>query len=368
MAFLVPLHWNPCYHTTPLNTAQRSHSGSISSPSNQPEASPIMRLTNIHGISLPLALWLLNDEYDYNPDPNSISVTTLLKSTKQIILKRRVESSDLEMDISDLIASRFGSAIHDSMEKSWNNNPKVSLKKLGYPDNVIELIRINPTAEELAATPNAIPIYLEQRVSRQIEVDGRKITVTGKYDQIVDGHIFDGKSTSVWSYLSGDKDEDYSKQGSAYRWLNPDIVTDDVMTIMFVFTDWQRMMTKTRADYPKIRTVDKEIPLMSLKDTEQFIVDKCREVFRLMNEPEDRLPECNDRELWRSDPTFKYYADPTKTDGRSTKNFDDAASANAYWKQEKGGKGIVITNPGEVKACAYCAAYEICKQRTKYDV
>jgi hypothetical protein len=371
MAFLVPFVWNTSYHKTLPEQLLGSLFGSFMSlhQIQKPFAKgSFMRITNVHGISLPLALWLLNDEYDYNPDPNYISATTLLKSTKQIILKRRVDSADLEMDLSDLIPSRLGSAFHDSMEKAWNNKPKISLKKLGYPDDVIDLIRINPTPEELAATPNAIPIYLEQRASRTIEVNGRKITIGGKYDQVVDGHIFDGKSTSVWGYLAGDKDEDYQKQGSVYRWLNPDIVTDDTMTIMFLFTDWQRMMTKTRADYPKIRTVDKEIPLLSLQDTEAFIRDKVAEVYRLIDEPEAKLPPCTDKELWRSAPTFKYYADPAKTDGRSTKNFDDAASANAYWKMEKGGKGVVITTPGEAKACAYCAAYEICNQRKSLDV
>ena len=324
-----------------------------------------MRITNQHGLSLPLALWLLNDEYDYNPDPNYISVTTLLKSVKQIILKRRVQVSDLEMDISELIPSRLGSSIHDSMEKAWIN-PAASLRKLGYGEDVINALSVNPTPGTLQ--DHQIPIYLEQRATRTIDIGGRKITIGGKFDQVLDGHIFDGKSTSVWSYLSGDKDEDHSLQGSMYRWLNPEIVTSDTMTIMFVFTDWQRAMTKSRADYPKIRAVDKEIKLKSLADTETFIRTKAGTVFDLMNAPEKDLPPCNDKELWRSAPTFKYYADPTKTDGRSTKNFDDAASANAFWKVEKQGRGVVITNPGEVKACAYCAAYDICEQRKSYDV
>ena len=49
-----------------------------------------MIITNNHGISLPLAVWLLHDDYDYVKDENYISATSLLKSTKQIILSKRI--------------------------------------------------------------------------------------------------------------------------------------------------------------------------------------------------------------------------------------------------------------------------------------
>ncbi len=54
-----------------------------------------------------------------------------------------------------------------------------------------------------------------------------------------------------------------------------------------------------------------------------------------------------------------------KTDGRSTKNFSNIHDANKF-KAEKGGRGIVITKPGEVKACAYCPAFNGCTQKDAY--
>ena len=71
-------------------------------------------LTNKHDLNLAMQVWLLNDNYDYNTDPKYISATSLLKSVKQIILERRL-SSGLEGDISDLITSKYGTAIHSAL-------------------------------------------------------------------------------------------------------------------------------------------------------------------------------------------------------------------------------------------------------------
>lgn len=52
-------------------------------------------ITNNTGVSLAMAVWLVNDDYDYQKaKPNYISVTTLLKPLRQIVLPRRVEEKD----------------------------------------------------------------------------------------------------------------------------------------------------------------------------------------------------------------------------------------------------------------------------------
>ena len=72
-----------------------------------------MKITNEQDIALPMAIWLLNDEYDYIDNPNYISVTTLMKPIKQIVLAQRVPAEKKEFDIADLIASRMGTALHE---------------------------------------------------------------------------------------------------------------------------------------------------------------------------------------------------------------------------------------------------------------
>lgn len=323
-----------------------------------------MKITNNYGISLPLAVWLLTDDYDYNDNPNYISATSLLKSTKQIVLSKRVASSDMEMDISDKIAAKFGHATHDSIENAWKQNPerlKKILKLLNLPEHICERIVHNPGDNYLAEHPDALPVYTEKRVNKDIA----GYTIGGKYDMVIDGHLFDYKTTSVYSFIKGNKDGDYALQGSIYKWLNPEIITDDFVYINFIFTDWQKAMTRTEG-YPPIKIMEHPVTLLSMAETEAFLIGKITELKSMWTKKEEDLPPCTDKELWRSEPQHKYYSDPTKTDGRSTRNFDNLAEANAFFAEK--GKGIVKTIPGEVKACGYCPAYPVCKQREQYNV
>lgn len=321
-----------------------------------------MNITNNTNIPLPLANWLVSDNYDYVSDDKYISVTSLLKPVKQIILSKRVDSDKLSCDVEEFISRAMGTALHDSIEKSWLNNYSKNLKKLGYSENLIKRIIVNPTPEQLQSIDNPIPIYLEQRSMK--ELNGWKIG--GKFDMVAEGVVNDYKSTSVYSWIHDNKTRDYQLQGSIYRWLNPDKITDDYIRINFIFTDWQKVNSLSDPNYPKSRLQYKDIPLLSLEETERFISSKLAQLDKYMNSPEIQIPECSEEELWRSPGKYKYYLDPNKTSGRSTKNFDNQMEANKYWKIDKQGKGIVIYAPGEVKRCQYCSAASICKQRLKY--
>lgn len=325
-----------------------------------------MKLTNNTNLGLILSVWLLHDNYDHVRMPNYFSATTLMKSTKQVVLGSRIPDSAKEADISDFIASAYGSAIHDSIEKAWVNDKDGALKALGYPQSVIDRVLVNPEPADLASVSQPIPVYFERRAIKQIVVDGVTYNIGGKFDVVADGVVQDNKSTSVYTYTLNRKDEDYRIQLSIYRWLNPDIVTEDYGYINFVFTDWQKMMAKRDPNYPQRRLVSKAIDLMTIQETEAWVIERIRLLAAAQNAPEELMPECSDKELWRSDPVHKYYADATKVDGRATKNFDSLPEARAYMAEK--GKGTVITVPGQVKACLYCPGFDICKQKDQYEL
>lgn len=324
-----------------------------------------MKITNNFNISLSLAVWLLHDEYDYVNEPNYISVTTLMKPLRHIILPRRIPRELVEIDVSDFIARALGHSLHDSIEKSWVKGFRRCLALLGYPEAVIDRVRINPTPEELAATPNAIPIYLEQRAKKTVTVNGKTWTVGGKFDMVAEGIVHDNKSTSAYTWVYGGRDDEHQQQGSLYRWLNPDKITEDFIRINYIFTDWQKSQAKQNPNYPQKRVESKDIVLLSEAEVQRWVEWKLQLVMKYWDAPERDIPNCTDEELWMSDPKFKYYADPAKTSGRSTKNFDSLLEANAF-KAEKGNKGIIITVPGEPKRCDYCDAFPICSQKDKY--
>lgn len=332
-------------------------------------------LTNKNGLSLAMAVWLADDPYtdgsESHPGRTVISATSLLKPTRQIVLSNRLPAEDRVLDVSDLIPSRFGHAIHDSIEATWRRRYANSMARLGYPKKVIEQVRINPTDDEVADwTAQGIPflpVYLEQRFFREILVDGHRFVISGQFDQIINGQLNDTKTTSTFSHTAGRRDEDYRLQGSIYRWINPDKVTNDIFLIQHVFTDWQSYRAKTDPAYPQSRVIERQLELLNERETEVWIRGKIREILANMNLPEPELIRCSDKDLWKSDPVFKYYADPKKAaeGGRSTKNFPNYPAAMLH--RDKQGKGVVVEVPGKVKACSYCAGFPLCSQKDEYE-
>lgn len=316
------------------------------------------RYTNSSGLPLSIAVWLATDFYDHNDDPWTISVTSLMKSVRQVILASRIPPGEVLPDVMGLTQSRFGTAVHNGIEQAWLTNYQTALRDLGYPAKVIQRVRINPAPGSLE--PGDIPVYFEQRASKQVG----HWTVTGKFDFVFDGALEDVKTTGVYSWIAGTKDEDYSLQGSLYHWLNPELVTQDEMKINFLFTDWkQRELKQNPNNYPPQRIVAKRFPLKPANEVQRFVEQKL-ELFEFYRDtPEAELPECTDEELWRSAPQWKYYKDPSKTT-RSTKNFDNEHDAQLRFIED-GGVGLIKRVAGQAKACLYCPAFTLCSQKDR---
>lgn len=321
------------------------------------------RMSNNAGVDLAAALWLAHDDYDYVDKPNYISVTTLIKPIRQIILGERVAKIAMEhpeaaipVDIIDRFKSRLGQSLHTGVEDSWKLHYRTSMQKLGYPKRVIDMVRINPEQEE----PDTLPVYTEQRVEREVRIGTVTYTVGGKIDLIIEGRLRDVKSTTVYKYTSQKGVGQWLLQGSLYRWLNPRKVHHDEFLVQYLLVDWTRGFASRDPKYPPHAAPTRSIRLMGLQETDKWVNDKLRLLTTLKDAPEADLPECSEEDLWRSEPVYKYYADASKTSGRSTKNFDSEQEANAF-RAEKG-KGIVTPKPGVVKACGYCPCAPICGQ------
>lgn len=315
------------------------------------------RLTNNTGLSLFAQVFLATDNYDHSEA--GLSVTTLLKPVKQVILARRVPESMQVSDVSDAIASGVGSAIHDGFERAWKSpNLAQVLQRIGTPARVAEKVRVNPSANDVAAG-GIIPVYTEQRASKIVQ----GVKVTGKFDFIGDGIVEDLKNTSAWKYMSG-KDEDYIMQGSLYRWLNPEKVTKDFMNLTFNFTDWSRRESFTNPNYPPNRMLTKKLMLLSIAEADAFANLKVTQLIELADAPEHQMPVCSDKDLWRKADVWKYYKNPAKATepgARSTKNFDNEREAQIKLFDDKN-VGVVVKKPGEVVACKYCPAFIECRQ------
>ena len=298
------------------------------------------KITNKIGMSLPLAVWCAVDDYDYAKDESIISATSIMKPIKQIVLGRRYKDSNKEFDVDDMVSSSMGTALHDAVEKAWKNKDKVVsvLDSMGYMNS-----------EDIYDK-----ITFEKRTVK--ELDGYKIS--GKFDMVFDGIVADIKSTSTWTYIFGSKDEDYRIQMSIYRWLNPELITNDSAYVEFIFTDWSAVKARQDSQYPQARVLSKKIELMSISDTETWLKAKIKQIASNESIEDSKLPECTSEELWQSADKWKYYAGASRN--RATKVFDN--ESDAIKMQMEKGKGDVVHFAGEVKRCKYCSYTEFCNQ------
>lgn len=310
-----------------------------------------MPLTNNNNVPLYIAAYLAYDDYDYDSRSNVISATTLIKNTKKIVMSDRVKNYAL--DITDIIKARVGQSIHGAVESVWTDSEKrvEALTKLGYSKAVIDSITINPSV----VSDNMLPVYLEQRLER--ELDG--YIIRGKFDFCAEGILRDTKTTSTYTYTKQTKLDDYILQLSIYKWLAPNMVTEDYGYIDYIFTDWKASLAKVSKDYPQYPHYEQKIPLMSLADTEDYIRNKLREIKKYSLLPEENIPVCSSEDLWQEPTKYKYFSKETNT--KASKTFTSFREANAYLNEK--GKGVIKTITGKAKACSYCKAYDICKQR-----
>lgn len=282
-----------------------------------------MRYTNKHNFPDYVVLWLESDDYDY--EANVLSATTLLKPARQFALYK-FHASDLECDVSDVIASRYGTALHASFE--YCKMPHTLKEKRFY-----------------------------------VTLLGQK--VSGKSDLITDTHLptqklVDIKSTSVWNYIYSSNDLSYVNQLSVYRYLanNNGLNVGKAAEIFMMFTDWSSKKSREDCSYPPTRIAIKPIQLLSLASTKSFIEERITLLNSTLTSP-DSLPACTREDLWMQPDKFELWLPnrkyPSKVSGTYTEAESFAKSKNFFNYQVKLRKGIA-------RRCDYCLARRFCSQ------
>jgi len=287
-----------------------------------------VRYTNKYNLPDYVVEFLESDLYDY--EEGVISATRLLTPARQFVLNHRFKD-ELEMDISDIIPSRYGTAIH-----------------------------------ELVSGVKLTNCLQEQRLYTDIEVNGKVYKLSGKFDIIKDmdkpvRKLVDIKSTSVWSYIYDSKTKDYITQLSIYRYLankNGLNVGKDA-EIMMVFTDWSRKRSESSSNYPETRIKIKEIKLWSESETEEYIKFRLGLFDKCLDMDESELPDCNDEELWRDKPKYEVVIKD-----RVVKTCSSEEKAKQHIKKYKLDAKINIKK-GDAKRCEYCTVRKFCSQYIK---
>jgi len=312
--------------------------------------------TNKSGLHPLLAAILTYNEYDSTDDPYIISTTSIMKPTQMIALERANWNADKIIDVEGLIPSVMGSAMHALLEKGLET----------VTDDVWR---------DLGVEPKDLEILQENRVVKQ--VPGTLYKLSGKYDVLYRykgsaWRLADLKTQSVWGVmLSGkEKEQEYIKQLSIYRWLNQDKEIDDIAEIFYWFTDWSKQKARSDSQYPQSRLGHKEIMLWSIEETETYIKNRVIEIDRAIKnykETGDTKFRCNREELWQTDDVYKYYK-PNKSGkinySRAYKVCNSLQEAQDLIM--KFSEGDIKFFPGEIKRCNYCSVTEFCPQYKEY--
>jgi len=280
-----------------------------------------MKITN--KFKVPETLMTLANRSSYSKGKADYSVTEIISSPR---IKRLQSAhwSEMEQDVSEMLWSLMGSALHVVAEN-------------GQTENHI-------TEERLF-----------------VEVDG--VTLSGAIDlqHIVGGQceITDYKFTSVWS-LMNEKPE-WVTQQNIYAWLVHKCKGIDVRAVRIcaLLRDWNRRDT-VKEGYPPAPIQVVELPLWPLEKTEAYVKERIalHQSAKFLQDMEDELPLCTDEDRWVRGDKWA-----VKRDGRKTaiRVFEVEEEAIELAKKEN---GYVEYRKGEPIRCTgnYCSVAKWCSQ------
>lgn len=279
--------------------------------------------------NLPQTLVNVVERPSYTKGKANLSVTELLGSPRITQLRAKYDDQ-IEVDVSDMIWSVFGSAVHHILEKGQDANHIV-----------------------------------EQRI--HAEVDGWRIS--GAIDlQIVheDGiEINDYKTVGAWGVMN--EKIEWEQQLNCYAWLVEKVkgIPIKKLGIVAIVRDWSRRDAETRHGYPKAPVVVLDIPLWDMEGREAYIRDRIHAHSDALFAAEtgETLPSCTPAECWEKDPVFAVKKDGAKRAQSLHSTREEADSA-----VEKLGKGYAVEfRPGERVRCAnYCPVSQWCDQYKEY--
>ena len=242
-------------------------------------------VTNNYNLPQHIVDLVQNDAYTYTP--HRYSVTEILNSTKEIILKRR-HINKIIVDVSDNINMLFGSAFHKLMETGADNE--------------------------------------EVRLSHEVLTG---VTLSGIADVIVDGAIEDYKTCSVWKVKSKDF-TDWEKQALMYAWLaKKNGYYIDTFRVIAFMKDFSQGRKEFDPLYPESAIYVHEIRITTdaVLAIEKFIIERLTDIEAHLNTPDHELPQPSDAELWKQPDVFAVF----KTGGkRALKLYDTLEDAEAH--------------------------------------
>lgn len=293
-----------------------------------------MKVRNIAEAPKPF-LWA-TEKSSWPPNPNRLYVTQLFAPPMQ----RRLQIDyydEIENDVIDYYYRILGTAIHSVIEQA---------------------------AKDRVGIDTEVRVFMPQ--------DWFGIEISGRIDWIdyTESILADIKTSSVGIHGRGIKDE-WVYQANIYRYMLRRIHGYDAQNLRIypLYRDWSGM--KAGKDHPISPYGDIELPVWTLKDTQDFI-EKC---------VADHMAEtprfCTDEERWKTPDSYavkkkgspKALAATTMVEGnRVPIPTEEEAQKILKSKENKNNKGelYVEHRKGGCRRCNdYCDVRDICKRVNK---
>ena len=267
----------------------------------------------------------------YTKGKANLSATELINSPR-IVQLRKLHEDKIETDVTEMVWSIFGTAIHGVLEHGKDDNHLV-----------------------------------EERL--HTEIDGWKIS--GAIDlQIVneDGSITinDYKTCAAWSVMNEKIDWEY--QLNIYAWLVERVKKKPIskLEIVAIIRDWNRRDVVSKAGYPDAPIKVVPIQLWPFEHREKFIQDQItlhsNALFEL--ETGDELPHCTPEQMWEKPTTYAV----KKIGGIKARNVCATQEEAADKIAEYGKDYEIEVRQGERTRCAnFCSVRDFCSQWKEYE-
>jgi hypothetical protein len=262
-----------------------------------------------------------------------IGVTDLIGPPRIRELTRR-HYDEIEQDVTDALKAMLGTAVHKLLEDG--------------------------------ADPDA-GLFAEVEMSRVVRVPEGQLEVRGVCDvrDVSRGTIEDWKTTSVFAFLLGTKQEWISQQ-NVYAWMDDHPEPVRSLWIHAILNDWSMYQHKREPDrIPPSSWMRVEVPLWPAERQEAYVRERVSLHLRAQKASEEDLPLCTDEERWqrptkygvRKDRQAKQALPGTSTESRQLAE-ESLRKARAKYPQ-----AYIHEVTGEAVRCAnYCPVSAWCNQ------
>jgi hypothetical protein len=266
----------------------------------------------------------------YSKGKSNISATELISSPR-IVQLRKLHADQIEQDVSEMVWSIFGTAIHGVLEH-------------GKDDHHLVEERLHTSVDGWAIS-GAIDLQI-------VNQDG---TIT----------VNDYKTVGAWSVMN--EKIDWELQLNIYAWLVRKVKNTDVskLEIVAIIRDWSRRDAAIKASYPDAPVKVIPVQLWPYERQQAFIEDRIKTHSNALFDLEtgDELPHCTSEEMWEKQTTYAV----KKIGGVKARNVCDTNEEAQAKVAEYGKEYEIEVRLGERTRCAtFCSVSKYCNQYQDY--